>query len=69
MKLTEEQRGKIAYAILKRQFAKDGIRFALLRRMVGNQAEEVGCKPEELMALAEHITYELAMETFSPRED
>jgi len=68
MEMTKERMGEIAYALIKMKAGKDGVRYELIRREIGQVSKEVGVNAEELMEFMRLLNIELHEETFKNHE-
>jgi len=63
-KMDKERKGEIAYILLKRQVAQEGIRFASIAREIGNIAKRTGVPQNELKKFGRTLIEEILEETF-----
>ncbi|HLM84035.1 MAG TPA: hypothetical protein VK254_02405 [Candidatus Bathyarchaeia archaeon] len=66
MEMSKERIGEIAYALIKAKAKKDGVRYDLIKRELGQVSKDVGVSPEELMEFMRLLNLELHEETFKP---
>lgn len=65
--MDEKRKGEIALLILKRKFAKDGIRLdENFRRNLGNEAKAINVTLEELLEFSELFVRDLVDQLFCP---
>jgi hypothetical protein len=70
MEMTKQRQGEIAYALLKAKAKKDGVRYDLVKREIGQVSKEIGIKTDELMDFMRILSLELHKETFdNPKKD
>lgn len=64
MEITKQRQGEIAYALIKAKAKKDGVRYELIKRELGQVSKEVGVSPEDLLEFMRILNLELHEETF-----
>lgn len=65
MEMTDQRKGEIAYALVKFKARKDGVRYELIKREIGQVSKDVGVTVEELMEFMKLLNLELHNETFT----